>query len=129
MFWLNFDRENHSFRLGGNRFSKSSISSFESGTVAWVKMHVFSVCTYLLNCLRSLDTMVITRESDWNSPKVISTEQFRTKFAVFLTFWCMLCTVSPDISSSSKNIKSSAYVSRLSFGFLWLWSVQFNLHF
>ena len=129
MFWLNFDGENHSFRLGGNRFSKSSISSFEWGTVAWVKMHVFSVCTYLLNCLRSLDTMVITKESDWNSLKVISTEQFRTQFAVFLTFWCMLCTVSPDISSSRKNIKSSAYVSRLSFGFLWLWSVQFNLHF
>ena len=33
----------------------------------------------------------------------------------------MLCTATPDISSSSKNFNSAARVSRLSFCFLWLW--------
>ena len=33
----------------------------------------------------------------------------------------MLCTATPDISSSSENINSAARVSRLSFRFLWLW--------
>ena len=39
----------------------------------------------------------------------------------FSLFWCMLCTATPDISSSSKNINSTARVFRLSFRFLWLW--------
>ena len=42
----------------------------------------------------------------------------------FLLLWCILYTVTPDISSSSQNINSTARVSRLSFRFLWLW---FNL--
>ena len=36
----------------------------------------------------------------------------------FSLFWCMFCTATPDISSSSKNINSTARVSRLSFRFL-----------
>ena len=40
---------------------------------------------------------------------------------LFLLFWCMLCTATPDISSSSKNINSTTRVSRISFCFLWLW--------
>ena len=39
----------------------------------------------------------------------------------FWQFWCMLCTATPNISSSSENITSAAHVSRLSFHFLWLW--------
>ena len=35
----------------------------------------------------------------------------------------MLCTATPDISSSSKNINSTAGVSRLSSRYLWLWLV------
>ena len=38
----------------------------------------------------------------------------------FPLFWCMLCTATPDISSSSENINSKVRVSRLSFRFLWL---------
>ena len=36
-------------------------------------------------------------------------------------FWCMLCTATPDIWSSSENMNSTARVSRLSFRVLWLW--------
>ena len=39
----------------------------------------------------------------------------------FSLFCCMLCTATPDISSPSENINSTACVSRLSFCFLWLW--------
>ena len=39
----------------------------------------------------------------------------------FWQFWCMLCTATPDISSSSENVTSAVHVSRLSFHFLWLW--------
>ena len=38
-----------------------------------------------------------------------------------LLFWCMLCTATPNISISSKNINHAARVSILSFHFLWLW--------
>ena len=40
-------------------------------------------------------------------------------------FWCILCTATPDISSSIKNINSTVRVSRLSFRFLWLWFIQY----
>ena len=39
----------------------------------------------------------------------------------------MLFTATPDISTSSENINSTARVFRLSFRFLWLWLFQ-NLH-
>ena len=38
----------------------------------------------------------------------------------FSLFWCMLCTTTPNISSSSENIKITTRVSRLSFRFLLL---------
>ena len=38
----------------------------------------------------------------------------------FSLFWCMLCTATPDISSSSENINSTARGFWLSFRFLWL---------
>ena len=37
----------------------------------------------------------------------------------FSLFWCILCMATPDISSLSENINSTARVSRLSFHFLW----------
>ena len=40
----------------------------------------------------------------------------------FLLFWCILCTTTQDISSSSKNINNMAHISKLSFRFLWLWA-------
>ena len=62
---------------------------------------------------RSLGTIVITTERFyWAVP---------SKSRHFLLFWCLLCTVTSDISSSSKNINSTTRVSRLSFRFLWLW--------
>ena len=36
-------------------------------------------------------------------------------------FWCILCTVTSDISSSSKNLNNAARISSLFFRFLWLW--------
>ena len=39
----------------------------------------------------------------------------------------MLCTATADISSSSENINSTVRVSRLSFRFLWLWSIYIYL--
>ena len=44
----------------------------------------------------------------------------------FPMFWCMLCTATPDISSSGENINSTARVSRLYFRFLWLCLKQFH---
>ena len=41
----------------------------------------------------------------------------------FFLLWCMHCTATPDISSSSENMNSTACVSRLSFRFLWLWNI------
>ena len=43
-----------------------------------------------------------------------------SKSCHFSLFWCMLCTVIPNISSSGENINSTAHLSRLSFRFLWL---------
>ena len=47
---------------------------------------LFLICRDLLNCLRSRGTMVITTQSGWNSLKVIFTEQFLTKVAIFRCF-------------------------------------------
>ena len=49
------------------------------------------------------------------------TKVIHNKSPHFLMFWWMLCTATPDIFSSSKNINSTDRVSRLSFRFLWLW--------
>ena len=48
-------------------------------------MIIFFICSDLLNCLRSVGTLVITTESDQNSLKVIFTERFLTKGSIF---WC-----------------------------------------
>ena len=74
----------------------------------------------------SFGTIFITTESGCglSSLKVIFTEQFLAEVAIFRCF--DVCSVryfdvcSVDISSSSKNINSTARVSRLSFSFLWL---------
>ena len=47
---------------------------------------LFLICSDLLNCLRSLGTMVITTESALNSLKVIFTSQFPTKVTIFCCF-------------------------------------------
>ena len=47
---------------------------------------LFLICTNLLNCLRSLGTMVIATESGQNSLKVILTKQYFTKVAIFCCF-------------------------------------------
>ena len=51
------------------------------------------ICRDLMNFLRSLDTMVITIESDQKSLKVIFTEQFLAKVAIFCCFDA--CSVPP----------------------------------
>ena len=38
----------------------------------------------------------------------------------FLLFWCIPCTITLEVSSSSKNISNTDRLSRLSFRFLWL---------
>ena len=42
-------------------------------------------------------------------------------------FLCILCTATPDISSSSKSINNTARVSRLFYCFLWLWSLAIEM--
>ena len=128
IFWLDFDRANRSFRLGANKFSKSSISSFKWVTVAWVKMHIFSVCSYLLNCLRSLGTMVMTKEVTETVSKSFPLSNSAHELPFFPILMCALYGQPRYFKFNQKN-QNTAHVSRLSFGFLWLWSVQFNLHF
>ena len=87
------------------------------------------ICSDLLNCLRSVGTIVTTTESDWNSLKVIFTEQSLTKGTNFCCCLCIFCTTTSDISSSSENMNKKACVSRLSFCFLWLcfhWKIRMN---
>ena len=47
----------------------------------------------------------------------------------FLLFWCMFCTATPGVSSSSKNINSTVRVSRQSFRFLWLCKNKYVANF
>ena len=47
---------------------------------------IFLICSDLLNCLRSVGTIVITTESGLNSLKVIFTKQFLTKTTIFRCF-------------------------------------------
>ena len=42
------------------------------------------------------------------------------KSQYFSLFWCILCTVTPDISRSTENVINVVRVSRLSFRFVWL---------
>ena len=53
IFWLNFNKENHSFlhsfRLGGKRFPKSSTWSFDWEIEAWVKVHRFNAFSRNVN--------------------------------------------------------------------------------
>ena len=62
-----------------------------------------------------------------NNGKWLKLPQSRFHYAIahkshhFLLFWCMLCTATPHISSSSENVNSTTRVFRLSFLFLWQW--------
>ena len=47
---------------------------------------LFLICSDLLNCLRSVGTMVMTTESGSNSLRVIFTKQFLTRATVFRCF-------------------------------------------
>ena len=51
-----------------------------------MKSIFFLICSYLLNCLGSVWTIVMTTESGWNSLKVIFTKQFFTKATIFCCF-------------------------------------------
>ena len=93
---------------------------------AWVGVQLQCPCANLLNCLRSVGTIVATTKIDYNSLKVIFPKQFLTKTTIFLLFWCILCMATPDMSSSSENINNPTYVSGLNFCFLWLWCQDFR---
>ena len=47
---------------------------------------IFWICSDLLNCLRNVGTIVITREIGWSSLKVIFTKQALTKATIFRCF-------------------------------------------
>ena len=81
---------------------------------------IFYICSDLLNCLRSVCTIVITIGNGLNSLKVISTKKIVTESSHFSLFWCISCTATSETctSSSSKNISNTARVFRLSFRFL-----------
>ena len=57
------------------------------------------LCVNLLNCIRSIGTIVITTEIGLNSLEVIFTKQFLTKAKIFQVY-----IKTPNISSSSQNI-------------------------
>ena len=75
------------------------------------------ICSDLLNYLRSVGTIVAT-ESVGNRKWL---KQFQSHFHWsilykshhFSRFWCIVCTATPNISSSNKNINNTARVSRL----------------
>ena len=56
-------------------------------------MTLFLICSDLLNCLKSVETMVITTEKDQNSLKVIFAKHFLRKANIFCCF--DLCSVCP----------------------------------
>ena len=47
---------------------------------------IFFICSDLLNCLRSVDTIVIKTKRGWNIFKDIFTKQFLTKATIFSWF-------------------------------------------
>ena len=47
---------------------------------------IFLIFSDLRNCLRSVGTIVITTESDWNSLKIILIKQFLSKATIFCCF-------------------------------------------
>ena len=101
--------------LGTNRFSQFVIDwlvcfgySANNNTQGAFPIF-FLICSDLLNCLRNLGTMYITTESVWAIHWAIPHKSLH-----FSLFWYMHCTATQDISSSSKNINSTARISRLS---------------
>ena len=66
---------------------------------------IFFICSDLLNCLRSVGTIVITTESGFNSLKVIFTEQFLTKTTIFRCF-DVLSARSPQIFQVQAKIST-----------------------
>ena len=77
---------------------------------------IFLICSDLLNCLRSVGTIVITRE--WlKKPQSHFYWAIHLKSHHFSLFWYILCTATPDISSSSKNINNATRVKTISFDY------------
>ena len=58
----------------------------------------------LLNCLRSIGTIVHSNRNWLKKPQSHIHQAISHKSVYFLLFWCILCWVTPNISSSSKNI-------------------------
>ena len=86
-----------------NLFSLLLIDIFWLFNKLW---HTTSICDNifdLMNSLRSIGTIVITRESFWNSLKAIFTEQFIIKVAVFCCF-DVFCLRPPQIFQGQAKI-------------------------
>ena len=64
----------------------------------------FLICSGLLNFLRSFSTIVIRTKSLLQA----------AIFAALVFMCCAVCTATPEISSSSKNISNTARVTKLS---------------
>ena len=71
---------------------------------------IFFICNDLFNCLKSVCTILLRTENDQNRVKVNSTKNIFTESSHYLLFWCIPCTVTQEISSSSKNINNTACV-------------------
>ena len=114
-----------------------NFSSFFSYVVGILVINLFSLLLinrYILAIQQIITHKEHLRYSFWctavfwkkNNRKWLKQPQGHFYWAVpsksghFSLFWCMLCTATPDISSSSENINSTARVSRQSFRFLWL---------
>ena len=102
------------------------------GSYIWLfskLQHTKSICDTLFDLQHSSELLQKPWHHGHNSRKWLKQPQSHfywvvpSKSHLFLLLWCMLRTTTPDISSSSKNIHSTAHVSRLSFHFLWLWFI------
>ena len=82
---------------------------------------IFLISSDRLNCQGRVGTIVITIESGWNSVQVIFTKKILSGNSHFSLFWCIYCTITPEISGLGENINNTARVSKLSLRFLWVW--------
>ena len=89
-------------------------------------MIIVLICSNLRNCLRSIGTIIITTETGLKQPQSHFVLAILHKSHHFSQFWCMFCTATLNISTSSEHINNTTHVPRLSFHFLWLCLYQMS---
>ena len=80
----------------------------------------------LLNCLRSIGTIVHSNRNWLKKPQSHIHQAISHKSVYFLLFWCILCWVTQIFQVQAKTSTNTTCVSRPSFCFLWLWCQEFR---